>query len=247
LLTCQTIAILVGVAALIVEGSRAGYMHGLARGNQVSLAFGLALQFFSYPVRTEPAVYLLRLRLSVRLLRTTAVTMFAFLGIGLLLARWFGFGQVIIMGVLGLLFGLWMGLLAFVVPAGATKAATPISVLRASRSFGWQTPIVAVGYAGLVTGLTTALAYGPAVGLVYGGLFAVCYGIGERMSGISANAWFRFCVSRAWLAFRGVLPWRLMTFLEEGVSVGLLRRSGTSYQFRHARFADWLAAQPGGG
>jgi hypothetical protein len=52
---------------------------------------------------------------------------------------------------------------------------------------------------------------------------------------------------RAWLALRGDLPWRLIAFLDDAYNLGVLRRSGTVHQFRHAALQQRLAissAQP---
>lgn len=57
----------------------------------------------------------------------------------------------------------------------------------------------------------------------------------------NATAWGRFTAARVWLATRGLLPWRLLMFLEEMWRMGLIRRSGASYQFAHSRLLDTLA------
>ncbi|UGQ11056.1 hypothetical protein LO772_30315 [Yinghuangia sp. ASG 101] len=38
------------------------------------------------------------------------------------------------------------------------------------------------------------------------------------------------------------LPWRLCSFLGWAEEAGLLRLSGSAYQFRHKELQDWLAA-----
>ncbi|MDR6319045.1 hypothetical protein [Actinoplanes couchii] len=57
------------------------------------------------------------------------------------------------------------------------------------------------------------------------------------------RAWPRFVVARIILAVRGTLPWRLMRFLADARDKGLLRGVGGSFQFRHIRFQEHLAAR----
>jgi len=57
----------------------------------------------------------------------------------------------------------------------------------------------------------------------------------------NATAWGRFVTARMWLAAHGRLPWRFLRFLDEMWRMGLIRRSGGSYQFRHARLLTALA------
>jgi MFS family permease len=74
---------------------------------------------------------------------------------------------------------------------------------------------------------------GPAYGVVFG-LACGCVGVLSR-------AWEAYAVSRIWLALRGEQPWRLMRFLDDAHRRGMLRQSGATYQFRHARVQDHLA------
>jgi hypothetical protein len=56
-----------------------------------------------------------------------------------------------------------------------------------------------------------------------------------------SRAWARFVVARTVLAVRGQLPWKLLAFLADARSRGLLRQSGGTYQFRHVRIQERLA------
>ncbi|MBQ0847373.1 hypothetical protein J8N05_03925 [Streptomyces sp. BH-SS-21] len=58
------------------------------------------------------------------------------------------------------------------------------------------------------------------------------------------RAWPRFVLTRSYLAARGKLPWRLMTFLADARQRELLRQSAGVYQFRHIRLQEALAGQP---
>jgi WD40 repeat protein len=55
------------------------------------------------------------------------------------------------------------------------------------------------------------------------------------------RAWPRYFVSSLALALQRRLPWRLSAFLDDAYRRGVLRRSGDSYQFKHARLQEQLA------
>ncbi|WP_370971244.1 NACHT domain-containing protein [Amycolatopsis sp. cg9] len=61
---------------------------------------------------------------------------------------------------------------------------------------------------------------------------------------LTIRAWPRFAVARLRLAGRGELPWQLMEFLADARDRGLLRVSGSSYQFWHVRLQERLVAAP---
>ncbi|WP_037577579.1 NACHT domain-containing protein [Phaeacidiphilus oryzae] len=62
-----------------------------------------------------------------------------------------------------------------------------------------------------------------------------------------SQAWPRCVVVRWFLAARGRLPWRLLSFLEDARARGLLRQAGGVYQFRHVALQERLAGRPGRG
>lgn len=102
-----------------------------------------------------------------------------------------------------------------------------------------------------------AIAYGIA-GAVVGALagdsshepmhwtFALASGVGYGLKigclGVLSRAWGTFAFTRLWLALTGRLPLRLMRFLDDAHRRGVLRQSGTVYQFRHEHLRDHLAA-----
>lgn len=55
------------------------------------------------------------------------------------------------------------------------------------------------------------------------------------------TAWASYLVAKTWLALRGDVPWRLMTFLDDARRRGVLRANGPAYQFRHVRLQEHLA------
>jgi hypothetical protein len=90
------------------------------------------------------------------------------------------------------------------------------------------------------------LAMGPGTGIaIAAGLAVTAFGV----------AWPRWLVARGWLALRGRLPFRLMSFLNDAHQRGVLRQAGPFYQFRHIelqhhlarRFAASAPGQPGPG
>ncbi|MBW4704654.1 hypothetical protein [Micromonospora sp. RL09-050-HVF-A] len=75
----------------------------------------------------------------------------------------------------------------------------------------------------LATGITAAVVYGITAGLMAG-----------------AWTWIRFRLTHTRLALQGWLPWRLQSFLAGAHHHGVLRQTGTVYQFRHAILQDHL-------
>ena len=71
----------------------------------------------------------------------------------------------------------------------------------------------------------------------------VAPGVFFAILSLLVGAWFRFVIVRAVLAARGVLPWRLLAFLADARAAGLLRQSGSAYQFRHVRLQERLATR----
>jgi hypothetical protein len=100
---------------------------------------------------------------------------------------------------------------------------------------------------GVTTGFSVALLppYGGAgrIGFLPGlgvGL-ANLIGWGPTMGFVQAR-WGSYTVSRYWLAMSGILPWRLMSFLDDAYARrGILRQFGAAYQFRHAELQRRLA------
>lgn len=122
--------------------------------------------------------------------------------------------------------------------AGTTSEQYPVSAhrtLRASRLLAASTWI-ALGSSLAVVWLLVAHSLaidGTTIGLVAAAVTSICL--------IPGSAWGRYTVARLWLAARGRLPWRFLTFLDEMQRAGLLRQTGSSYQFRHSYLRDVLA------
>jgi hypothetical protein len=156
-------------------------------------------------------------------------------------------------------------------PALPTKAGTPNGFLRNDRTtvlyawaIGGAVGIAVGGFLGLsfeiglarrvkdalgpnpwLLGLDTwqQALVGAAAGLVLG-----MTGIGLTV--MATSAWGRFINVRLSLALRGRTPLRLMRFLDDAYRLGILRRSGPYYQFRHELLYEQLLTatshEPGG-
>jgi hypothetical protein len=160
----------------------------------------------------------------------------------------------------GLVFGLmaWLGagLVAGMSTPGTdnTTPISPLSSWRSDRAFGLVaglvaglvTGLVAVPAAlpielvfynwqgGILTGVTSWLEYNPVAGLMVGTVAGLLVALVYPQSWSSSLAF-------AQLAASDRTPVRLMRFLEDARSRGVLRTVGPVYQFRHARLQDRLA------
>jgi hypothetical protein len=153
----------------------------------------------------------------------------------------------------GVVRGLTVGLIAALVgsfamgveaaPADPMSVPSPRNALLRDRNTFWATAILA----GLAIGLSTAL--GPPYPRGTGNPveFAVKLGIANTIAvGLAAGfikaAYGRFALGRWWLAAGHHLPWRLMTFLADAHEHrGVLRQTGSVYEFRHADLQHRLA------
>lgn len=117
-----------------------------------------------------------------------------------------------------------------------TRAATPLAVFARDRAVVATTSVVC----GVGTGAGCALLFGSTTPRVAWSGFLAGLLLGFVLSVVS-HGWWRFVVARAWLALRGRLPWRLMAFLADAHRLGVLRQSGTRYEFAHAGWQDRLA------
>ena len=102
---------------------------------------------------------------------------------------------------------------------------------------------------GLAGGLTFGFAGGIAGALTFGAAFGLAFGIVAGFTGgLVGGLYFATGAGRRYVVFlccsRGRLPWRLGAFLHWAYGAGLLRISGTAYQFRHRELQEWLTARP---
>ncbi|WP_336214058.1 NACHT domain-containing protein [Nonomuraea sp. LPB2021202275-12-8] len=147
----------------------------------------------------------------------------------------------------GLLAGLARALVSWsLCPIPATTDTSPAESLRAARN---RALVMGAGL-GLAMGGLCALAIGlflGALGVADAALFGVLLGSGFGAAiGVTAlltGPWFPYVLAHTLLAVRGRLPWRLTAFLDDLHELGILRRAGPAYQFRHARIHEFLRGE----
>ena len=129
-------------------------------------------------------------------------------------------------------------------PSDIAHAISPKSTLRTDRSAaifrGIALSLLVMATCiifAAATGSTAKIGFNPTSAWV-----AVC-SVGIGLLAFTLSTWFRFQVARAWLTIRGRLPSRLMSFLEEAHSRGVLRQAGAAYQFRHIRLQEHLVTR----
>ena len=146
----------------------------------------------------------------------------------------------------GLVLGLAVGLrvnLDTPVPGNAAKG--PRDLLRLDRQTGQAAGLGAGFAAGVAVAVQQGFSSsggGLASAVLTGAIFAVIAGAGYAIAGglLWAAAWRRYVAFLT--CTRGRLPWRLGRFLDWAYGAGLLRISGTAYQFRHRELQDHLAS-----
>lgn len=131
--------------------------------------------------------------------------------------------------------------LMFKIARGISREPSPgrraQAVIRSEILLG----LVLVVMAGTVVGLAFLLLFGSASGIV----FLLVSGL---VGGLTIALAFGATASRRYLVFllcsRHRLPLRLVPFLDWAVTAGLLRCSGSAYQYRHRELQRWLRGHP---
>lgn len=142
--------------------------------------------------------------------------------------------DLLIGGVGGTLAGLAFGAM-HVLDSGTHDAGGPLAVLHSDARYG-----TAYGLSiGSVAGAGTTIAVGPVYGLVVGLMSAVVFGVV-----LGSIAYARYLLAISLMRMRHGLPLRFGSFLEWAVGVGLMRKVGTSYQYRHREFHEWVENSP---
>ncbi|MEU4766389.1 NACHT domain-containing protein [Actinosynnema sp. NPDC023794] len=118
------------------------------------------------------------------------------------------------------------------------RAATPIDSLRGGRRRMWVWALASGGLAVAVVASQAGGSESGAAGLV---------GVGAVAAVVAAgfSTYFRYSLSRIWLASRGLLPLNLMSFLKAQRRVGLLRRSGAVFRFYNRPLQEHFADEYG--
>jgi len=114
-----------------------------------------------------------------------------------------------------------------------SRATSPVSVYRTDRNTA-----VVLGVVVMVVGGIASFAPGEPDALRAEAVLVVAVSFWPM---VLACASLRFRLVCGFLAWRGLLPWRIMTFLEDACRRGVLRKVGPVYQFRHARLQARLS------
>ncbi|HEY9474874.1 MAG TPA: hypothetical protein VIS06_13605, partial [Mycobacteriales bacterium] len=223
--------VVAGVVVVFVFGVVFGVVFGAVAGVVLVHLFGPAagLWLDDEPGYANLDPYGRKTHLAYRLASGTSIGLLA--GFGLLL-----------MGVLDLpgAFTFWLIAPVFVLfewaesPALTGRVNTPGSSWRADR----RLTLLRTLALGLMSGLVFGLVFGRVDALVFG----LAIGLGLGLRGGKHHAWVVYVFATFRLAGSGLLPRRLMAFLDDAHRMGLLRAVGPVYQFRHADLQDHLAA-----
>ncbi|WIX92527.1 SEFIR domain-containing protein [Amycolatopsis sp. DG1A-15b] len=224
------VGVVVGAAC---AGLPVGMVGGVAVGLPAGVAGGVASGLVNRSLAPTPSTMRLRwhgaLRAARRRTERTTVPVGWPVATALVaLALWIAAGPLgaLVAGVTILAaFGLdaW-----FDVPAEVGRAASPDWLLRADRTAALSRGAARGGVIGIV------------VGMIMGPETGAAFGLAAIVVSVAYTAWGRFIVTRIWCTVSGRFPLRLMAFLDDAHKRGVLRRSGGTYEFRHAILRDWL-------
>ena len=142
-------------------------------------------------------------------------------------------------------------------PNDPLAALTPDNLLHADRTsvwYAWLAGAVPGALLGAYLGFAFHSAHRPAfdslgilrlpspalalLGAAYG---CVLSGYGLAALALGSGSWGRFIVTRLWLARRGLVPLRLMRFLDDAYQRQVLRQANGYYEFRHRSLQRYLA------
>ncbi|MCP2199752.1 NACHT domain-containing protein [Lentzea flava] len=154
---------------------------------------------------------------------------------------------VVMMAAVGIPYGLQEGLEKQLASVSDVRALNPRSSLRAS----WYANLLTLAGLGLVffavpvaaATIMTPLIPPGSEPMGVGGALQVGTGFLVVLTAFmfSMSDWLAYAVAKLPFATRGIFPLRLMRFLDDAHSRGVLRQVGTSYEFRHAGLRDVLA------
>jgi len=116
-----------------------------------------------------------------------------------------------------------------------SPAVRPRRLMRGDIRYRLLLGLANGGMCGSLAAAFSGVKAGVSVGLVCG------LGMSGLLSGGAVRRYQVFA-SIAWCG--GKLPLRLGAFLDWALDAGLLRLSGSVYQFRHRELQQWLAAHP---
>ncbi|WP_159058227.1 NACHT domain-containing protein [Streptomyces europaeiscabiei] len=155
---------------------------------------------------------------------------------------WLGY---MMLGQIGIFFGAFMGSLSSVLAHLIFH--DPLRNIYVAEGFARRPETLKVRSVGLAL-LTASVSFFVMMGLVGGWLWLAFDVDGRRATLIAAisggivgvatlvgSAWASYRISHLWFLLRGQLPLRFTRFIRYSHDLGVLRRSGVAYQFRHER------------
>jgi hypothetical protein len=126
------------------------------------------------------------------------------------------------------------------------------AVLRSDRqSTALQVAAMAVvvgvfAQLGFPTHVMAAVVFGIGLGVGAGlGLSIVAMFVGGIPAMFPSSVWIRYITAKWWLVAEKRIPIRFLSFLDEAYRVGVLRKVGAIYQFRHVDLQEYLAGHAG--
>ncbi len=126
------------------------------------------------------------------------------------------------------------------------QAAGPASLVglhrQTLRATALRTGLTTALATGLVVGISVGAAEGYPLSLLFGVFSALAVGaIAGLTTGLASTSWAPYAAATSLLALRRHTPWHLQEFLADAHRRGVLRQSGTAYQFRHRELQRHLA------
>jgi hypothetical protein len=225
----------VGLASLIVVGLIAGMGYGLIYGLLAGLASKVTadIAYRSYPSlgrRTSRAGIMGGVLLGATVAAAASVTgidprWLPLIGVSAALAASLAFGT---QGV-----------------AKPNTVMSPRRLLARDRGVFLTSALIVAAAIGVAVGVRTS-ARGEAVATAVIAAFTTSstYGLTAGLAVAAAQSRTVVYLSElTMLATRGLLPWRLMTFLDDAYNKGVLRQYGPVYRFRHQELAAHLSVE----
>jgi hypothetical protein len=223
-----TVGLAFGLSSGITGGPAAGIRAGLAPALAAGVAVGVTMSFASTRRGMPRPSRGIRLQVTPGgLAAALAVAAGAGLAVGLPYGVRYGLTSAFA-GAASI------GLAAMLEGARAADTVSPRVLLRQDRQAAMAVALTAGFGVGIVFGLGFQPLTAIGVGVSAGAGFAV-------VVAMLRAPWLSCALARNWLALHGILPWRLMAFLEDAHRLGILRQVGTVYQFRHIDLQRQLA------
>ena len=235
-------ALAAGITAEIAWGIVYQPVDGLAAGITAGITAGIVFGRGSkIPKRIAPVRWsqLFRPGPLVAGLLAGIVTVFE-------ITRVYVVAGVVVGAAAGLVAWLGVGVVAGMSLPGtdSTSPLSPLSSRRSDQAFGLAAGIVTCLGVGLLTGTIEVFSLGGRglTGRIVAGWLGITLGAGLLVGLVYPQSWSS-SLAFTQLAASDRTPVRLMRFLEDARSRGVLRTVGLVYQFRHARLQDRLATQ----